>query len=90
MNRIIIDGNDFTSRSDLHDYLADKLDFPGYYGSNLDALADCLSEISEKTELILKNEEKLIENIPHGGKGFIRVFEDAEEFNSEFIKFIRE
>ncbi len=89
MKKIIVDGKDFNSRSDLHDYLAEKIDFPIYYGNNLDALADCLSEIGEPTEIILKNEDKLIENIPHGGKGFIRVFEDAEEFNSEYIKFTR-
>ena len=31
-------------RTMLHEYLRDALDLPGYYGMNLSALADCLSE----------------------------------------------
>ena len=31
-------------RASLHAYLRDALGFPGYYGANLSALADCLAE----------------------------------------------
>lgn len=31
-------------RTLLHEYLHDALGFPSYYGANLSALADCLSE----------------------------------------------
>ena len=34
-------------RDDLHDALAEGLSFPSHYGRNLDALNDCLSEVSE-------------------------------------------
>ncbi len=30
----------------MHEELAARLDFPGYYGKNLNALNDCLSEIT--------------------------------------------
>ena len=33
-----------TSQQDLHDFLKRKLDLPDYYGANLAAFADCLSE----------------------------------------------
>ena len=36
-----------TSKEELHAFLAKKLGFPGYYGANLSALADCLSEAGE-------------------------------------------
>ncbi len=39
------------NRKALHNYLASKLDLPDYYGRNLDALFDCLGDISEKTEI---------------------------------------
>lgn len=35
-----------------HDYLMQALDFPDYYGKNLDALYDCLTEISCEIELV--------------------------------------
>ncbi len=39
----MIDGRDFENIEVLHDVLKDKLDFPNYYGRNLDALWDCLA-----------------------------------------------
>ena len=37
----------FEERDELHDYLAKELSLPAYYGRNLDALADCLGDVSE-------------------------------------------
>ena len=38
-----------TSQETLHAFLKKKMELPDYYGANLSALADCLSEISEPT-----------------------------------------
>lgn len=43
MKEIIIDGRKIQNKEVLHDVLKDKLDFPDYYGRNLDALWDCLT-----------------------------------------------
>ena len=37
----------FEERDELHDFLAEELTLPAYYGRNLDALADCLGDVSE-------------------------------------------
>lgn len=40
-----------TSQEDLHAFVAKKLGFPDYYGANLSALADCLSEMGEPARI---------------------------------------
>ena len=37
-----------------HDYLKDALNFPDYYGQNLDALYDCLCDL-DNTQVIVMN-----------------------------------
>lgn len=39
--------------SEAHERLARELDFPDYYGHNLDALEDCLSEIRTPTRIVI-------------------------------------
>ena len=41
--KCILDGSRMTSRAEAHARLAEALDFPGWYGKNLDALFDLLS-----------------------------------------------
>jgi len=51
MKTIELNGEKLENRNDSHEYLKELFDFPDYYGNNLDAFNDCLSEISEDTEI---------------------------------------
>ena len=62
-----------------HDYLKEALDFPDYYGKNLDALYDCLCEIGVETEIVLINSDEVSSDL-------IDTFIDAEREN-DFLKF---
>jgi RNAse (barnase) inhibitor barstar len=42
---VLLDVGDCDSSDELHGALASMLDFPSYYGRNLDALHDCLGEL---------------------------------------------
>jgi RNAse (barnase) inhibitor barstar len=42
---IEIDCSDWTNSNSIHRSLSKRLSFPDYYGNNLDALNDCLSEV---------------------------------------------
>lgn len=49
-----------TSQEELHEYIMRKLGFPEYYGGNLAALADCLSEMCSPTSItVCLNEDDL-------------------------------
>lgn len=85
MKKIILDGNMMTSRQETHSYIKKKMKFPDYYGNNLDALADCLSETEKKTRIEIVNTDKMIENLGVYHKGFIRVFTDSAENNENII-----
>ena len=49
---IILEGKAMVDRSAAHAHLAERLDLPSYYGRNLDALYDVLTEIGADTEII--------------------------------------
>ena len=55
MKFVIIDGEKMTSKAAAHAHIAEALDFPMYYGKNLDALADCLSEVPRDTAIVIHN-----------------------------------
>jgi len=54
--KVFIDGRMIKNESDLHLILSSKLDFGPYYGKNLDALWDSLSDVERPVELIWQYE----------------------------------
>ena len=57
MKKVTIDTNQLQTMEQIHNYLAKELNFPPYYGKTLDALYDCLTDITEETEIELIAEE---------------------------------
>lgn len=55
METVMIDCSDIVTPEQFHNKLAEALNFPDYYGKNLDALFDCLTEYRKDRELILNN-----------------------------------
>lgn len=47
MKQIVLDGSQLSDAANLHDYLMEMLELPGYYGKNFDALYDCLTELND-------------------------------------------
>ncbi len=69
------------TREKAHAHIARRLSFPKYYGKNLDALHDMLTERGEKTEIIIKGSERLRESMDGYGARIIKVFLDSAEEN---------
>ena len=68
----------------LHVYLAYMLEFPAYYGKNLDALHDLLGEISEETRIVLAGEAASEEMAAYLPK-LERVLRDSAEENGYLV-----
>ena len=47
--RFVLDVSACETAEDLHRALAEGLHFPAWYGGNLDALHDCLTDLNEPT-----------------------------------------
>ena len=50
-----------SSQETLHSFIAKKLNFPEYYGGNLSALADCLSELAQPARITIAIHEHDVE-----------------------------
>ena len=81
MRRVILDGRQIRSRDALHDYLAQALELPSYYGANLDALHDELASEREPLHIDVHYPKtprgKMVDYLPK----LLRVFEDAAREN---------
>lgn len=77
MRRIELDGACLCRREQAMDYLSVCLELPEWWGRNLDALYDCLTELGEPTVLVLTRREAMRES-PFG-RMLLRVLEDAAE-----------
>jgi len=91
MRKIDLDMNIPHSKQQIHDYLRDKLELPEYYGSNLDALYDCLSTIGEPTAVGVTYQYPSYESEDHDLISYIEkvkmVFRDAEDENPNLAVF---
>ena len=52
-HKVVLREKDLKTMDEAHEVLASRLDFPDYYGANLDALEDCLGDIYEPTRVVL-------------------------------------
>ena len=77
MNLVQIDCNEMTEREQAHGYLAKQFRFPEWYGANLDALYDCLTEIGEETEIEVLHVEAL-NHLGNYGHLLLETIYDAE------------
>lgn len=89
MRNIILNGKRMISREITHAYLKRKLNLPPYYGRNLDALYDVLTERNEYTVITLINQHVMKDKLGLYGEKIIQVFRDAKEENHHLHFLIR-
>ncbi len=79
MKRVQLSAARWLSADEAHEELAAALDFPEYYGRNLDALHDCLTDLDD-TQLVIEDCARAAGQIENWG-GFLSVFFDSAAQN---------
>ncbi|MBQ6271587.1 MAG: barstar family protein [Clostridiales bacterium] len=77
MSIYLLDGKDMTSREAAYELIAREMDFPDYFGKNLDALYDCLSDMSADNTIHFVNTALLEEYLGDYAEKILSCFRDA-------------
>ena len=78
---IQLDGRHMTSRENAHQYLQQAFGFPHWYGRNLDALFDLLTERGEPTVVHLLHRQILEETLGTYGGLLVQTLLEAADSN---------
>lgn len=84
MKEIVIDGCAVRSVEDFHALLKEELALPHWYGNNLDALFDALTDFHEEVSLTLLRSEDLSRTLGSSYPRLVRMLSDAAEENPLF------
>lgn len=78
--KIWLDATRMKDKESLYAYMNELFELPEYFGNNLDALSDCLSEVIEHTDILLTRScVKELCNDDYGFKVLIVLGEAANE-----------
>lgn len=77
-----IDGSKMHTRQDAHEEIARVMQFPEYYGKNLDALWDMLTSTSGTA--VIEGVSGMLNALGGYGCRLLKTFYDAAEENSRF------
>ena len=79
--KLIIDGSVLSEEAAVHDLFTRALDLPEWYGRNLDALYDVLTERGEPLRLLVRNREALAAGLGEYAEDLLRTLADAAAEN---------
>ncbi|MCQ4635227.1 barstar family protein [Anaerovorax odorimutans] len=80
MREIYLEGKELVG--EFHQYLKKALDLPDYYGCNLDALYDCLTDIGQESRIYIKGSQLV-------GQELLAVFREAAQENEYLLLELR-
>ena len=81
MAEIVLNGLELESMEAVHRRFAEVLALPEYYGQNLDALFDCLTEQTDPLTVRLLHREALEDRLGRRGRALVRLLRRAAAEN---------
>ncbi len=79
LKKILIDLAGIAGKGELHEAIRSALSLPDYYGANLDALHDMLTEFGEGMDIVLSGAEKMDDALSGYFEVMKEVFRDASK-----------
>lgn len=76
---VYLDARKLKDKQAAHEYLAGMLSLPDYYGKNLDALYDCLTELKNCRVILLHEKEAAL--LGTYGERIVKVLKEGERDN---------
>lgn len=83
IRKIKLDCKKLKNKEDFHRAIAEQMDFAHYYGNNLDALWDQLTQL-EEFEIKLINSKYLVFNLRKYGEDLIELFDDLKNESDKY------
>ncbi len=83
MKHCILDGEAIGTREQLHEILQRELELPEWYGRNLDALYDCLTDSHDLISIEFQNREALTDHLGRYARALEQVLRDAAMENEQ-------
>jgi len=84
MKEYILDGNMMKDKESTHLYLKEVFKFPEYYGKNLDALYDLLTEMGD-VKITIKNSKQIKNYLSEYGEDLIKTFLNASNLYEDIV-----
>lgn len=84
MREFVIDGQQMLTLDQMYNHLSELIWFPDYFGYNLDALYDVLSEVPDYTIIHFKNTNVFLEEMKKDAFKLIRVFRMLEQHTENY------
>jgi ribonuclease inhibitor len=81
----IVNGKQIKDRETLHRILADLPGFPDWYGKNLDALHDCLTDVQEEICIQVQNADDLTLHLGNYAAAFLNVLAASAKENKKIL-----
>lgn len=81
MRDLVLTAEVCSTKELLHRYIAESLSFPAWYGGNLDALHDCLTDLREEVTIRVPSVEGLEAALGPYARRLMRVLVDASSEN---------
>ena len=80
MSIYLLDGKDMTSRDKAYRVIEQEMNFPEWFGHNLDALADCLGDLpTDSTAIVFVNTDALADNLGSYADKILNCFRQLSE-----------
>ena len=81
MKTVVLDGACLANMAEVHRAFAETLEFPAWYGNNLDALYDMLTERTEELTVVLAHRAELARTLGSRYAALLALLNDASEEN---------